>query len=75
MADEYARPEHTIFSEINEPRTFSGPMRGAISADLKHVAHGTLSSYTSAMYYAKQGQSRRDELLAKVEAEKQMAVE
>ena len=70
MSDEYRRPERTLHFQIHEPRTHSAPMHGAIHADLKHAAHGGLSTFTSAMYYADVATKRRDELMAKLEAEK-----
>jgi len=70
MSDEYRRPERTLHFQIHEPRTSSGPMRGAIHADLKHAEHGALSTFTSAMHYADVATKRRDELMAKLEAER-----
>ena len=48
-----------------------GPMQAPACADMKHMSAGMRSSWDAAHYYMDKTISRRDELLAKYEAERQ----
>jgi hypothetical protein len=68
--DRFATSEISALRNHDEPRVMDRPMYGAVHADLKHLDAGVGSTFMAAKHYGDESRQRRDELLAKVAAQK-----